>query len=265
MPDLVVYGRVYSPTNGQQQLGPALPGKLLAVRRDVSSSGEITVAETAELTPVAHSHSGLYFFKFPRSASGADRGEGEAFLLPGDTLHFFLDMDGDNFPDPGEEAPETVSGQLVVEESTRQVVYLDLNRMIVDSDSDGLPDDWEKRHFISLSPIAADDPASDGVSNLLAMAMGLDPLATKTHLMPTLVPAGEGYFDFYFRRAAAWIPAMVAVESSPNLAGPWTSVGGSPVEIETSAGSTLYRLPVSFSPGLPTRFFRLDVTPLPPQ
>ena len=45
----------------------------------------------------------------------------------------------------------------------------------LDSDLDGLPDDWEKWHFGNLADGAADDPDNDGLSNLVEFMHGTNP------------------------------------------------------------------------------------------
>ncbi len=44
-----------------------------------------------------------------------------------------------------------------------------------DTDTDGLPDDWEREHFSGLSPGYADDPDSDGLTNGQEFDEGTDP------------------------------------------------------------------------------------------
>ncbi len=45
----------------------------------------------------------------------------------------------------------------------------------LDTDGDGLPDHWEELHFASLSALGADDPDSDGLSNLQEYDISSDP------------------------------------------------------------------------------------------
>ena len=48
---------------------------------------------------------------------------------------------------------------------------------IVDTDGDGLDDNWEMAHFGSLSAGPKDDPDGDGYSNAREQIMGTDPMA----------------------------------------------------------------------------------------
>jgi outer membrane protein OmpA-like peptidoglycan-associated protein len=45
----------------------------------------------------------------------------------------------------------------------------------VDSDQDGLPDDWEVQYFGDLSPAVDADPDGDGLANLVEQQLGSDP------------------------------------------------------------------------------------------
>ncbi len=53
---------------------------------------------------------------------------------------------------------------------------------IMDSDGDGLDDNWEQAHFHSLSQGPKDDPDKDGTSNMREQLLGTDPLKPDTTL-----------------------------------------------------------------------------------
>src|SRR6185369_16079563 len=58
---------------------------------------------------------------------------------------------------------------------------------IVDSDADGLDDNWELAHFGTLAYGPKDDPDDDGYNNAREQVMGTDPLVPvlrQAHLSP---------------------------------------------------------------------------------
>jgi hypothetical protein len=263
LPDMILHGRVFAPGTSDR-VGPSLPGKIIFVGRSTSGPADFPLAECDDLTPLDHDPEGIYVAKIPRRAAGAIRGMGERFLMPGERVHAFVDLNGNGSADPEEEVPETSQGQITASDSIRQVVFLDLNRTHVDSDNDGLPDDWERSHFGNLAAHPEVAAAKDGVSNFLSMAMGLDPIKPKAHLMPFIKAEPDSSFAFYFRLAAATTPTVVTAVSSDSLDGPWPRLNAAPVEIGTWEGSTLYRLAIPEDPGPGKRFFRLQVEPISP-
>ena len=63
--------------------------------------------------------------------------------------------------------------------------HLELDGTLVgpdDTDSDGLPDDWERYYFNNLTPGAADDSDQDGQSNGDELAAGTDPTLSSSVL-----------------------------------------------------------------------------------
>lgn len=64
--------------------------------------------------------------------------------------------------------------------NVRRVTLLISGVAIIDSDRDGLDDQWELRHFKSLSASAKEDPDEDGYCNAREQVMNTDPLANET-------------------------------------------------------------------------------------
>ncbi|GAA5130141.1 hypothetical protein JIN84_04270 [Luteolibacter yonseiensis] len=50
-----------------------------------------------------------------------------------------------------------------------------------DGDTDGLTDDWERKHFASLAQVAGNDPDEDGASNAAEQGAGTDPNDPLSH------------------------------------------------------------------------------------
>jgi hypothetical protein len=79
----------------------------------------------------------------------------------------------------------------------------------VDSDHDGLRDDWERVHFGDLSAKPFDDPDHDGFDNRTELAYGTDPLDPKSCPLLSVARRAKGstvYADVTFRRpAGAWL------------------------------------------------------------
>lgn len=57
-----------------------------------------------------------------------------------------------------------------------QTLYADLNTVpVTDSDSDDLPDSWERENFLDLDEVATGDPDGDGLDNLGELTASTDP------------------------------------------------------------------------------------------
>jgi len=109
------------------------------------------------------------------------------------------------------------------------------------------------------SPDAA--PFGDGVPNLLAYALALDPLANKSGGMPTATP-GEGHLAFRFRRNLNASDLVVAVESSADLAN-WSEVTASIIvinpDVDGDGNAELLEISIPAEPDETRRFARLKV------
>lgn len=62
----------------------------------------------------------------------------------------------------------------IIEDGTQIEIHATLVRDL-DTDSDGLPDDWERHWFGGLAQGATDDPDGDGIPNLAEYQAGTDP------------------------------------------------------------------------------------------
>jgi hypothetical protein len=95
----------------------------------------------------------------------------------------------------------------------------------VDTDGDGLPDDWERNYFGTLAPNPHDDPDADGFDNLTEFAFGSDPTnpnSVPAPLSAMLIPNGSSQvLSLSFRRRAGAILNYV-IESSSDLK-TWTA------------------------------------------
>ena len=89
----------------------------------------------------------------------------------------------------------------------------------VDSDGDGLPDDWELRYFGDLSPKPNEDTDGDGIDNFTEFAFGTNPTDPNsyTSFKPSMVSRGQQSFlsTTFRRRAGAVLDYFI--ETSPDL------------------------------------------------
>lgn len=96
-------------------------------------------------------------------------------------------------------------------------LFLDAAR-VVDTDKDGLPDDWEEAHFGNLSAKPSDDTDGDGVDNFSEYAFGTDPRdpKSKASLRVTATAGRLDLFTVTFRRRAGAHVKFI-VETSADL------------------------------------------------
>lgn len=89
---------------------------------------------------------------------------------------------------------------------------------IIDANSDGLDDDWERRWFAGLAAGPRDDPDADGWNNAAEQLQGGDPTAVNDPFMPvlSLLPTGV--------RVSWPATGSAAYElwSAPTAGGPWS-------------------------------------------
>ena len=94
-----------------------------------------------------------------------------------------------------------------------------------DTDSDGLPDDWENTNFGNLGQLANGDPDNDGLTNLQEYALGSNPNSASSG-MPTVGVSGTtaSGFTITFPTVAGRTYQVLGAES---LTSSWTNIGSS--------------------------------------
>jgi hypothetical protein len=243
--DLIFYGKVYHKTSHAQITG-TLPGKI-----EVKiSPGDTVIASTAELKTIpGASVAEYYVIRINRFEAGTTRSLDNPFVLPGDRLRIFLN---------GEEVFESGATSLLVTDAPADIRHLNLN---FDTDGDRLPDSWEQQFLGNLAGGMNDDSNSDGVSNFLAYALGLDPRMNNASKMPFLQIEQGGNLVFYFRQSADASEIANHVEASDSLSGSsWNDLlGVTPQKIGQEGNSLLFKVVVPGGVDRPTRFFRLSV------
>ena len=92
---------------------------------------------------------------------------------------------------------------------------------ILDTDGDGMDDDWERAHFGSLAANPAHDPDGDGVGNAVEAYLGTNPLSHDRPLVSRLDPDGA--------RLRLSFPAVggarYRIETAASPGGPWEILG----------------------------------------
>lgn len=126
--------------------------------------------------------------------------------------------------------------------------------------------------FSALSPaqrLPLADPNNDGVTNLMAYGLGLDPLSNPhPDSMPGLVKeAGSGNLLFQFRRNKLATDVTHQILVSPDLSdGSWTvrdQTGATTSDVSGNGTVDQVSLPIPLETGSPQKFLRLRVTQSP--
>lgn len=102
-------------------------------------------------------------------------------------------------------------------------LFLDAAR-IVDTDHDGLPDDWEQANFGDLAPRPSDDTDGDGVDNFFEYAFGTNPHNpnSKSSFRVTVSASGPDRFCTVTFRRRAGSHVKYILETSADL-NQWSS------------------------------------------
>lgn len=139
---------------------------------------------------------------------------------------------------------------------------LELNVTVVrpdDSDSDGLPDDWEMFYFGNLAQGATNDPDGDGQNNLAEYLAGTDPTDAADKLaIASSSRETNGVFVLPFHFAAS---RHYVIEYSSNLQS-WSALTNPPLTYYAAPGIARWRDDGSQTGGMSSnRFYRVRIAP----
>lgn len=254
LPDMVVYGRL--PPGRIEDAAPSAAPRVLARvgldRRFFEVEADTRWAQHPGAQQVH------YTIRIPRKSGEVVAGEGPV-SIPGDEVRVFIDRNGDALFTP-DELTWVPSGKLVVSGQERSITRLDLDQSLIDGDRDGLPDAWEIANFGDMNSDAHSCMNHAGVTNLMALAMGLDPNVPDLSLLPRLTLEPDGSWSYHYALAAAERGIHATLMESASLAGPWLPSRSSAVDDGTWDGRTLMRHRISPEPGKSRWFFRLNIS-----
>jgi len=135
-----------------------------------------------------------------------------------------------------------VTGRVLALDFTLQGVPL------LDTDRDGLDDDWERAHFGHLDATPAWDPDRDGLSNLREQVLGTNPGVVERAFALDVV----AWDPQFWRLSWPALPdQLYQVFAAPMADGPYTLLG----ETATTAAEAEWLVPASVQDN---RFFRLE-------
>jgi hypothetical protein len=120
----------------------------------------------------------------------------------------------------------------------------------VDSDGDGLPDDWEQSHFGWLGNAGNEDADGDGVSNLAEYQAGTDPVDPNSMFtFVNIVPHAQGGVEVQWSSAT---DKSYTIQRSSNLLSGFTNIA---VNLSATAPINTYHDVTATGPG--PYFYRL--------
>lgn len=254
LPDMVIYGR--SPTSSSGL--PDLEFQCKVFAEVVTESGSLQFPGTRLARATDTGEPGWYIVRIPRRV-GALPDKSRPFSTPGDEVAILIDRNGDGSLSPSERSEASIP-RFKVSPDQRNIVRLDLDQSSDDEDSDGLPDAWEMAHFGHSNFNGESSPHGSGIANLIALAMGWDPMKPEVSSMPRLVPAADGTWFYEFLLAAGFNGTVTRLMEADSPAGPWSVVEGTPVDLFTVAGKTHFRQSLPGASLHGRRFYRLEIT-----
>lgn len=253
--DLIFYGKVYQKTT-HAPISGTLPGKVEVKINNLIAPADTVIASTADLKTIPGALAAEYYvLRIKRYEVGTPRLAPDTFAMPGDRIRIFLN---------GVEVADTETSTVLATDAATDIRLLNLNGTpTADSDGDGLPDSWEQSFLGGLTQGAGGDSNSDGVSNFLAFALGLNPNANNASRLPFLSLDQNGALVFYFRQSAQPSGISYLVKASDSLTGnTWVSLSGiTPQEIGAEGDSRILKVTIPNGVDRPQRFFRLEVSP----
>lgn len=208
-PDLIFYGTVTQVSGGQSTR--LTVGTLTWTWRPVS--GGQAVAVTASLTNVNDQFSYVLRLRSETVMPGQTLSSNTVQVAPGSQAYHRAEvfLNGTNAASlvAPAQSPITLSA---ADRGRIERVDLVVATPFVDSDGDGLPDDWEQQYFGGQAN-PGDDPDGDGMNNLAEYKAGTDPTDPNSR--------------FAFIRVQPHVEAGLVVE--------WASVTGESYELQRSA------------------------------
>jgi hypothetical protein len=153
-------------------------------------------------------------------ALNQDSSSGPADWTYWSTQHFFESSAGDWEVDVSDEASTTIGGSPAIGNVTYVQIIVD-GVPIVDTDHDGLDDNWERQHFGNLTFGPKDDPDGDGFNNAREQSMGTDPMLANAPLKLDFSELNAGYWRLSWPASEA---KSYTLFSGGNLSQPLSSV-----------------------------------------